>query len=313
MHSVTSGKPREGPTEEFDSGIIQAADSFSHTFSKSGAYDYYSNLQPYMVGKVIVGLYLYNLQVNDHIYPISFLLTGDGNQLQKISLQTISPTLEIRLASKSAGNLTLVIPRALLDKVESNGLDDAFGVVANRAVGFEETSTTPTSRTLAIQFDPGVNYIQILGTKSIEPKINQAVLPSSVNTNGSKTPTNMPEATTKSEVPLTEPKPPVNDVPSQSDGSTVSIVPGSSVPSNGKYFVPESIAIPKGTTVTWTNNDDTLHTVTSGSAESGNSGTEFDSSYLAAGKTFEHTFDTSGTFDYYCTLHPWMTGNVKVQ
>ena len=198
MHSVTSGKPREGPTEEFDSGIIQAADSFSHTFSKSGAYDYYSNLQPYMVGKVIVGLYVYNLQVNDRIYPISFLLTGDGNQLQKISLQTISPTLEIRLASKSAGNLTLVIPRALLDKVEPNGMDDAFGVVANRAVGFEETSTTPTSRTLVIQFDPGVNYIQVLGTKSIEPKINQTVLPSSANTNESKTPTNMPEATTKS-------------------------------------------------------------------------------------------------------------------
>ena len=94
----------------------------------------------------------------------------------------------------------------------------------------------------------------------------------------------------------------MNDVPSQSDGSTVSIVPGSSVPSNGKYFVPESIAISKGTTVTWTNNDDTLHTVTSGTPEDGNSGTEFDSSYLAPGKTFEHAFDTSGTFDYYCTL-----------
>ena len=55
IHSVTSGKPREAPTGEFDSGIIQPADSFSHTFSKSGAYDYYSNLHPYMVGKVIVG------------------------------------------------------------------------------------------------------------------------------------------------------------------------------------------------------------------------------------------------------------------
>jgi plastocyanin len=312
IHSVTSGKPRETPTGEFDSEIIQAADSYSHTFSKSGAYDYYSNLHPYMVGKVIVGLYVYNLQVNDRIYPISFLLTGNGNQLQKISLQTISPTLEIRLASKTAGNLTLVIPRALLDKVEPNGMDDAFGVVANRAVGFEETSTTPTSRTLVIQFDPGVNYIQILGTKSVEPKINQAVLPSSANTSELKTRTNIPETPTKSEVPLTEPKPPVKDVPSQSDGSTVSIVPGSSVPSNGKYFVPEATTVSKGTTVTWINDDVTLHTVTSGSAESGNSGTEFDSSYLAAGKTFQHQFGTAGTFDYYCTLHPWMTGKMIV-
>jgi plastocyanin len=205
MHSVTSGKPREGPNEEFDSGIIQAADSFSHTFSKSGAYDYFSNLQPYMVGKVIVGLYVYNLQVNDRIYPISFLLTGDGNQLQKISLQTINPTLEIRLASKSAGNMTLVIPRALLDKLEPNGMDDVFGVVANRAVGFEETSTTPTSRTLVIQFDPGVNYIQVMGTKSIEPENTQTVLPSPSVTNTPKTSAISPDSTAKLEVPSSEP------------------------------------------------------------------------------------------------------------
>ena len=67
-----------------------------------------------------------------------------------------------------------------------------------------------------------------------------------------------------------------------------------------------------GTTVTWTNDDTTLHTVTSGSAESGDSGAQFDSSYLAAGKTFQHKFDTAGTFDYYCTLHPFMTGTIYV-
>jgi plastocyanin len=38
----------------------------------------------------------------------------------------------------------------------------------------------------------------------------------------------------------------------------------------------------------------------------------FDSSYLAAGKTFDHRFDTAGTYDYYCTLHPHMTGTIIV-
>ena len=99
---------------------------------------------------------------------------------------------------------------------------------------------------------------------------------------------------------------------STSGGNSVTISPGSSVPSNGKFFVPETLTVSKGTTVTWTNGDSTLHTVTSGSAESGNSGTEFDSSYLAAGKTFQHQFSTSGTFDYYCTLHPYMKGKVVV-
>jgi plastocyanin len=97
-----------------------------------------------------------------------------------------------------------------------------------------------------------------------------------------------------------------------SGGDSVTISPGSSVPSNGKFFVPETLTVSKGTTVSWTNEDTTLHTVTSGSAESGNSGTEFDSSYLAAGKTFQHPFNTAGTFDYYCTLHPYMKGKVVV-
>src|SRR6476660_9749761 len=99
---------------------------------------------------------------------------------------------------------------------------------------------------------------------------------------------------------------------SASGGNSVTISPGSSVPSNGKFFVPDTLTVSKGTTVTWTNGDSTLHTVTSGSPESGNSGTEFDSSYLAEGKTFQHQFSSSGTFDYYCTLHPYMKGKVVV-
>lgn len=97
-----------------------------------------------------------------------------------------------------------------------------------------------------------------------------------------------------------------------SGGASVSIAPGSSSPSNGKFYVPDPLNVATGTPVTWTNDDSTLHTVTSGSPEGGTSGTEFDSSYLAAGKTFQHTFSSAGTFDYYCTLHPFMVGKVIV-
>ena len=175
-----------------------------------------------------------------------------------------------------------MIPRVLLDKLEANGKDDAFGVVANRAVGFEETSTTPTSRTLVIQFDPGVNYIQILGTKSIEPKITQT-LPSPS------------DATAKLKVPITESKLPLNGNTSQSDGSLVSTVPGSSVPSkvgstlsvsnlsaalqirgvsltilpgasvqgNANYY-PNAVSVKNGNKIIVTNRDTVPHTVTSG-------------------------------------------------
>ena len=99
---------------------------------------------------------------------------------------------------------------------------------------------------------------------------------------------------------------------SSSEGARISIVEGSSLPDNSKSFVPASITVSTGTTVTWTNDDTTLHTIISGTPKGVDSGKVFDSSYLKAGRTFEHKFDTAGTFDYYCTLHPFMMGTVVV-
>lgn len=95
-------------------------------------------------------------------------------------------------------------------------------------------------------------------------------------------------------------------------GSEIVISPGSSSPSNTKFYEPTTLTVKAGTTVTWKNTDSTLHTVTSGSAEGGEPGADFDSSYLAGGKTFQWTFSTPGTFDYFCTLHPYMKGQVVV-
>ena len=166
IHTVTSGKPRQGPSVGFDSGLVRPGGTFNHTFSKTGIFDYYSTLNPYMIGKVVVGFYLYNLQSDKQVYPLNYLITGNGNQIQKINLQSGSPMLEIRMLSPSPGNLTLVIPRTVLDKLDQEGKDDAFGVIGNRPVEFNETADTSLSRNLVIQFDKGVNYIQILGTKT---------------------------------------------------------------------------------------------------------------------------------------------------
>ena len=87
-------------------------------------------------------------------------------------------------------------------------------------------------------------------------------------------------------------------------GTSISIVTGASSPTNPKFYDPSPANVAVGTTVTWTNNDATLHTAVSG---------VFDSGILAKGKTFEHKFDTAGTFDYYCTLHPFMIGQIVVK
>ncbi len=72
-------------------------------------------------------------------------------------------------------------------------------------------------------------------------------------------------------------------------------------------FSPKTITVVlgKNNTVTWTNEDYAIHTVTS------NTGL-FDSGNVDPSTTFTFTFSAPGTYDYHCSYHPWMTGTVIV-
>ena len=94
----------------------------------------------------------------------------------------------------------------------------------------------------------------------------------------------------------------------------VSVPAGTSVPGceeTNECWSPPEISVGVGETVTWSNDDTAAHTVTSGSAVDGPDDI-FDSSLFLAGTTFEVTFDTEGTFPYFCMVHPWMAGTVIV-
>jgi plastocyanin len=78
-----------------------------------------------------------------------------------------------------------------------------------------------------------------------------------------------------------------------------------------KYFDPANISVKIGTTVVWSNKDSVSHTVTSGNPSAGQSGV-FDSGLIKSGNTFQYKFSSAGTTEYFCTLHPWMTGKVTV-
>lgn len=88
---------------------------------------------------------------------------------------------------------------------------------------------------------------------------------------------------------------------------TATAVPGPVVDADirGFAFVPQAITVTVGTTVRWTNYDSAPHTVTSRTGL-------FDSGTLQRHNTFERRFDVPGTYDYYCTIHPSMTGTVNV-
>jgi plastocyanin len=71
-------------------------------------------------------------------------------------------------------------------------------------------------------------------------------------------------------------------------------------------FAPKEITIAPGTRITWTNRDETPHTVTSNDKSFASKGLDTDDK-------FEHTFASEGDFSYICTVHPFMTGVVHVR
>ncbi len=85
----------------------------------------------------------------------------------------------------------------------------------------------------------------------------------------------------------------------QMDETQVTITIGSM----NNSFVPTTTTVKKGTTITWTNNDITDHTVV---------GTGFSSGTLKPNATYSRTFSTAGSFDYHCGIHPTMQGTVNV-
>jgi plastocyanin len=70
-------------------------------------------------------------------------------------------------------------------------------------------------------------------------------------------------------------------------------------------FSPQSLTVKAGTTVTWTNEDDIPHVVAGPPT--------FKSKALDTDDHFSFTFTTPGTYSYFCSLHPHMTGSIVVE
>ena len=95
---------------------------------------------------------------------------------------------------------------------------------------------------------------------------------------------------------------------------TITNAPGSSTPGcedTNSCFIPNPVTVDLGTIVTWSNTDTAAHTATSGTTADGPSGV-FDSSLIMAGQSYSYTFNSSGVYQYFCMVHPWMYGIVLV-
>ncbi len=71
-------------------------------------------------------------------------------------------------------------------------------------------------------------------------------------------------------------------------------------------FSPQTVTVPEGTTVVWINRDDTPHRIVAVQKD------QFKSPVLDTDEKFSWTFSKAGTFAYFCSMHPHMTGTVTV-
>jgi plastocyanin len=94
----------------------------------------------------------------------------------------------------------------------------------------------------------------------------------------------------------------VTDLPLESGEATVE---AQAIAIDNFSFAPSRTAIAIGTTVTWSNRDDVPHNVVS-------TDRQFKSPVLDNGEQFAHRFDRAGTYKYFCSLHPKMTGEIEV-
>jgi plastocyanin len=81
---------------------------------------------------------------------------------------------------------------------------------------------------------------------------------------------------------------------------------GTSIKIDNFSFTPDTIEVSVGTTVVWTNGDDIPHAVAATERQ-------FKSHALDTGDSFSYTFSQPGTYPYFCSLHPHMTGKIVVK
>ncbi len=134
----------------------------------------------------------------------------------------------------------------------------------------------------------GIYYITSNSNSSLTPTDNSKIYTPPATNNPSTNPS------------TPTPAPPVSKTPPASKPSSVSV--------NIKNFSFDSstLNVKIGTKVTWVNNDNVSHTVTSDFGNLLSSGT------LSPGQSFSFTFNNAGSINYHCAIHPMMKGSVVV-
>src|SRR5574337_822698 len=273
MHVVCSGKPSDDECGKvFEEDSLKPGKTFQFTFADAGTYDYYCSVHPWMTGQVIV-----SGNVSNTSPPLPSTL----------SVTTDRPSYNLGDTIILTGHVTnMQDSKAITLKIVNSdqNIVSLVQVVPSSDGSFTQTfSTTGTlwshAGTYSIVAQYGID-VEATGTFYF---------------NGETTTT--PYGQARNEI----------DIATGAGASA-----NAACVSTNNCFYPNPLTVSPGTTVTWRNTDTAMHVICSGYASDPQCGTVFEDDSLRPGSTFQFTFTNSGTYNYFCSVHPWMTGQVIV-
>ena len=303
-HTVTSRS-----SGIFNSGLFGTNQSFSHQFTEDGTFEYFCQLHPWMTGTVIAGI------------------GGDVPTPEPIPQPPPVPTPDpVPPTQPSSSQFTVTIPAGAAEQtIAEFYLPNSIAVKAfdsvlwqNSDIGFHTvTSGVGSSDGL---FDSGLfgpeetfsRQFTSVGTFDyfclVHPWMIGKVVVNEADSSAPSQPTPPhPEPTLPSTPEDLSPdtQPPTESTP-ESIVAEITIPQGAALQTVEEYYLPSNLSINTADTIIWKNQDDAFHTVTS--QEKG----KFDSGLFGPSESFSFQFNSTGNFDYFCVVHPWMTGTVAV-
>ncbi|MFB5616590.1 MAG: PEFG-CTERM sorting domain-containing protein [Nitrosopumilus sp.] len=177
-HTVTAGSASDGPSGVFDSSLFMAGTTFSHTFEEAGTFPYFCMVHPWMEGIVNVGTsevtttstpqpeLISEKPAEESQVSVSLDHEISGGQVTSMTADGSQNSVIIEVDSTDDGQITVTLPRDVVDATIGDEDDEFFVLVDNEEVAFEETKTS-TDRTLTIEVPAGTETIEIIGTFAI--------------------------------------------------------------------------------------------------------------------------------------------------
>lgn len=185
------------------------------------------------------------------------------------------------------------------------------------AVGFVFSSQTTTPNSIQ---DQGQKVIEKTTEEILEAPIKAESLAEKSIDLAQEIPEKIPDGFSEAVDELKEIPPELPPVVEKSMNeeklnAQISIQPGASNPDCDaalSCLSPYFSTIYKDGKITWTNNDDSSHTVVSGNPRDGPTGI-FDSGLIPPTSTFSQVFEVEGKYEYFCQIHPWIQGTILVE